>query len=99
MNLMLASTAPTNQQTVAKVSIRMIMLMVKSDRESQFAIRAFVVDGHEFLKADNATDHQVGAMISSLPKRTARRLWCIRLFVAFLQIGQTARCPFVRRLI
>jgi hypothetical protein len=30
----------------------------------------------------NDTDHQVGAMISPLEKRTARRLWCIRLFGA-----------------
>jgi hypothetical protein len=35
--------------------------------------------------SENGTDHQVGAMISPLPKRTLRRLWCIRWFVVFIQ--------------
>ena len=32
------------------------------------------------MRGQNVTDHQVAGVISPFPKRTARRLWCIRLF-------------------
>ncbi|MFY7875614.1 MAG: hypothetical protein ACOVQM_09235, partial [Pirellula sp.] len=38
------------------------------------------------IEVANVTDHRVGAMTSPLSKRTVRRLWCIRLFAAIIDV-------------